>query len=292
MAVHHPHSREDRNPLSVGSFHQSSQIHLTLQLSTTVWAFWNTACQVSALLLCVCYAPSLGSLFLLPSFKMSSFNSPFRFHSCFNRPPSRLNEVLPFCILTLLLYSLFNAISSYPVWFTLSMHCPPLSPKGAWMCDSGELFLCVSAFRMNEWEGGRKEGRERGERKEAKKGGNRRGNGWITLLNGDPNLKRIKDELSTIWAFEWSSAPLAGHRAKVGDYRRHLMEFMISTVCVDDDVFVWFCFQIHVSPPWSYFISSWGLKPRTGQTTQKRLLHWQVTAVEFSGCGEMGISYS
>lgn len=256
-----------------------------------VWGFWNTACHVSALLLCVCYAPSLGSLFLLPSFKMSSFNSPFRFQSCFNHPPSRLNEVLPFCILTLLLCSLSNTISFYPVWFTLSIHCPPPSPKGAWMCDSGELFLCVSAFRMNEWEGGRKEGRERGERKEAKKGGNGRGNGWITLLNGDPNLKRIKDELSTIWAFEWSSAPLAGHRAKAGRLQTSFNGIygfysLYGWWCV------WFCFQIHVSPPWSYFISSWGLKPRTGQTTQNRLLHWQGTAMEFSGYGEMGISHS
>ena len=145
--------------------------------------------------------------------------------------------------------TLSHTVSFCPVWFTLQSTAPTLTHRSldVWLC--GTLPLCfwcpAAAFRMNEWEEGRKEGRERGERKEAKKGGSEWGNGWMTVLNGDPNLTRIKGELSTIWAFEWSSAPHAGHRAKAGSRRHHLMEFMISTVCMDDDVFVWLCFQIH-----------------------------------------------
>lgn len=176
--VRHPHSQKNRNPLSVGSFHQFSQTHRTLQSSTTTWGFWNMACHVPALLVCVCYASHLGSLLFLPSFQMSSFSSPFRFHSCSNHPPSRPNEVLAFCILI----HLVSHCIILPCLIHSSIHCPHPHPQElgcVTLWNSSSALLVPCSCLQNEWMGGRKERRKGERRKEGSKEGRERVRKWV-----------------------------------------------------------------------------------------------------------------
>lgn len=100
------------------------------------------------------------------------------------RPPLVLSDSTPALPIPLLGWTSFPSVSSHcsctacptPYQFTsclihFSIYCPPPSPQRS--LDVWLLFLCfwcfADAFRMNECEGGRKEGRETGERKKQRR---------------------------------------------------------------------------------------------------------------------------